>query len=183
MRASRKPSRSKISFAAVTRRARVSTPLRERGPLGLSLPFVSGRAVDTLVSFRAGSRAGGPINVPVLVAGAGGRMPGATASSAVLPLQEEDTRRGASAGGDHGRPGASHLSFACVVAQLLHRFVDETEAVRASLGELAAVRVDREVPVERDAASAVEPVVGLAETAEAQRLEPRDGVEREAVVD
>src|SRR5580704_6756221 len=144
MRASRKPSRSKISFAAVTRRARVSTALRERGPLGLSLPFVSGRAVGTSLSFRAGSRAGGPINVPVRVAFAGGRMPGATASSAILPLQEEDPRRGASTGGDHGRPGASHLSFACVVPQLLHRFVDKAEAVRASLGQLAAVRIDWE---------------------------------------
>ena len=82
----RKPSRSKISFAAATRRARVSTPLRERGPLGLSLPFVSGRAVGTFLSFRAGSLAGGPINVPVPVACAGGRLPSPIGSSSVLPL-------------------------------------------------------------------------------------------------
>ena len=53
----------------------------------------------------------------------------------------------------------------------------------AALGELAAVRVHRELAVERDAAAAVEPVLGLAEAAEAEALEPGDGVEREAVVD
>src|SRR6516164_2337708 len=129
MRASRKPSRSKISFAAATRRARVSTPLRERGPLGLSFPFVSGRAVDTRLSFRAGSRAGGPINVPVPAACAGGRPSGPVASSPVLPLQEEDARRSAAAGGDHGRSGVAHLPFTGVVAQLLHRFVHKPKAV------------------------------------------------------
>src|SRR5579872_4749468 len=175
MRASRKPSRSKISFAAVTSRARVSTPLRERGPLGLSLPLVSGRAVGTSLSFRAGSRAGGPINVPVSVACAGGRRPGPVASSSVPPLQEEDPRGSAAAGRDDGRTGVAHLPLACVVAQLLHRLVHESEAVGPSLRQLTTVRVDRKVAVEPDAASAVEPVVGLAEAAEAQRLDPRDG--------
>ena len=55
--------------------------------------------------------------------------------------------------------------------------------MRAALGELPAVRVDRELAVEGDASPAVEPVVGLAEPAEPEALEPRDGVEGEAVVD
>ena len=52
-----------------------------------------------------------------------------------------------------------------------------------ALRELPTVRVDRELAVEGDAATAVEPVVGLTETAEPEALEPRDGVEGEAVVD
>src|SRR5947209_14554882 len=43
MRASRKPFSSKICLAASSRRARVSAPLRDRGPLGLS----SSRTVGT----------------------------------------------------------------------------------------------------------------------------------------
>src|SRR6185312_12635072 len=119
-------------------------------------------------------RAGGPINVPVPPARAGGRPPAPIASSPALPLQEEDPRRGAPAGGDHGRAGVAHLALAGGMAQLLHRFVDEPEAVGPPLRQLAAVRVDREFAVRRDAASAVEPVVGLAEAAEAERLDPRD---------
>src|SRR5580700_11118437 len=115
MRASRKPSRSKISFAAVTRRARVSTPLRERGPLGLSVPFESGRAVGTRFSFRAGSRAGGPINVPVPTPSAGGRLWRSGIASVVPPLQQEDARGGAATGGDHGRAGVADLALSRVV--------------------------------------------------------------------
>ena len=103
--------------------------------------------------------------------------------SGVLPLQQEDARGGAAAGGHDGGGRVGDLALARVVPQLLHRFVDETEAVRATLGELATVRVDGEFAVERDAASAVEPVVGLAEPAESQALDPRDGVEGEPVVD
>ena len=69
------------------------------------------------------------------------------------------------------------------MAQLGHGLVEEAEAVRAALGQLTAVRVDRQLAVERDPAPAVEPVLRLAEPAEAERLEPGDRVEREAVVD
>src|SRR5215469_4391296 len=155
MRASRKPSRSKISFAAATRRARVSTPLRDRGPLGLSLPFVSGRAVGTRLSFRAGSLAGGPINVPVPVARAGGRLPGPIASSPGPSLQEQDTRGGPPTRSDYGGAGVAHLPFAGRMAQLLHRFVHEAEAVRPAFRQLAPVRIDRQLAVERDAAPVV----------------------------
>ena len=44
------------------------------------------------------------------------------------------------------------------------------------------MRVDRELAVERDATASVEPVVGLAEVTESEALEPRDGIEGEAVV-
>ena len=69
IRASRKPSRSNTSLAAAISRARVSIPLRERGPLGFSP--VSGGVVDTAFSFRAGSGGGG-INVPSLPRAIGG---------------------------------------------------------------------------------------------------------------
>ena len=52
----------------------------------------------------------------------------------------------------------------------------------------AHVRIDNrlvhgQVTVERDSATAVDPVLGFADAAEPEGLDPRDGVEREAVVD
>ena len=103
--------------------------------------------------------------------------------SCVRPLEQQHTRGRAAAGGDDGRPRVVHLALTGLVAQLCHRLVDEPEAMRAALGELAAVRVDREVTIEGDAPAAVQPLVGLSEVAEAEPLDPRDRVEREAVVD
>src|SRR5688572_3186831 len=50
MRASRKPCSSNTSFAAASSRARVCTPLRERGPLGSTAS--TGAAFGTPVSLR-----------------------------------------------------------------------------------------------------------------------------------
>ena len=69
------------------------------------------------------------------------RQPAVTAS---IPAQEQHARRRAAAGGDDGGPGAADLALAGVAAQLGHGLVEEAEAVRPALGELAAVRVDRQ---------------------------------------
>ena len=75
------------------------------------------------------------------------------------------------------------LALAGLVAELGHGLVQEAEAVGAALGELAAVGVHGQLAAERDAAAAVEPVLGLAEAAEPEALQPGDGVEGEAVVE
>ncbi len=61
--------------------------------------------------------------------------------------------------------------------------MDEPVPVGAPLRELTAVRVHRQLAAEGDRAALVDPVLRLAEPAEPEALEPRDGVEREAVVD
>ena len=61
--------------------------------------------------------------------------------------------------------------------------VDEAESVGAAFGELTAVRIDRQLAVQRDPPALVQPVLRLAEAAEAERLQPGDGVEREAVIE
>src|SRR5580658_8814632 len=155
MRASRKPSRSKTSLAASTRRALVSIPLRDRGPLGLSVPLVAvGRAVVTRASFRAGGLAGGWTNLLRGDGDAGGRE---SWPSGAVPLQEHDARGCPAARGDDRRPRIAHLALSRVVAQLLHSFVDEPEAVGPPLGELAAVGIDGKIPVQSDAPATVEP--------------------------
>ena len=56
-------------------------------------------------------------------------------------------------------PAAGHLALAGLVAELGHGLVEEAVAVGAALGELAAVRVHRQLAVEGDAPAAVEPVL------------------------
>src|SRR5205085_8159682 len=87
-------------------------------------------------------------------------------------LQQQYARRGASARGDHCGLRIRHLTFAGVVAQLGDGLVDEAVAVRAPFRQLPAVRVDRQLAVEGDAATAVDPVLRLADAAEAERLDP-----------
>src|ERR1700685_1023130 len=149
IRASRKPSRSKTSFAAPRSRARVSTPLRDRGPLGFSL-VRGGGVVDTPVSFRDGSRGGG-INVPSPPGAMGGHE-GRSLASGVLPLQQEDAGGGPASGGHDRGVRVGDLRLAGVVPQLLHGFVNDPEAVRATLGQLTTVRVDGEFAVQGDPA-------------------------------
>src|SRR4051812_25584204 len=102
--------------------------------------------------------------------------------SGAVAAEEQDAGRRATTGGDDRRARVDDLTLARLVPQLGHAFVDEAETVGAAFGELTTVRVDRQVTVERDAATAVEPVRGLTDAAEAQRFEPGDRVEREAVV-
>src|SRR3954468_13038830 len=85
-------------------------------------------------------------------------------SSDPVSLEQEHAGRRATTRGHHGSPGVRHLTVAGVAAQLDDRFADEPEAVRPPLGELAAVRVHRELAVESDPPAAIEPILGLAET-------------------
>src|SRR6202012_464549 len=87
-------------------------------------------------------------------------------ASRVLPLQQQDTGRGPASGGDDGGLGVLHLALAGLVAQLGHCLVEKAEPVAPTFRELPTVRIDRELAVQRDATTTVEPVVGLAEAAE-----------------
>src|SRR5262245_22511129 len=100
-----------------------------------------------------------------------------------IALQQHDSRRRSAARGDDRRACVGDLSLARLVPELSDRLVDEAEAVRATLRELAAMRVHRKLAAERDAPSRVEPLHRLAEVAESETFQPGDRVEREAVVD
>src|SRR3954454_6316259 len=102
--------------------------------------------------------------------------------SHALALQQQHPRRRAAPGGHHRRARVADLPLTRIPPQLRHRLVQETEPVRAALRELAAVGVHWQLAVEGDAAPAVDPVRGTADLAEPERFEPRDGVEREPVV-
>src|SRR6476619_5850967 len=91
-----------------------------------------------------------------------------------VPLQQENTGRCAATGRYDGGARVLHLPFSCVMAKLCHCFVDEAVPVRASFGQLTAVRVHREVTVEGDAPAAVEPVLRFADATETERFDPRD---------
>src|SRR5205814_10401451 len=93
-------------------------------------------------------------------------------ASTVPPLEQEDTGRCPAARRDDSSLYVLHLTLACVVAQLGDGFVQEPEAVRPPLRQLPAVRVDGQLPVEGDPTTAVDPVLGLADAAEAEGLEP-----------
>src|SRR5581483_8935821 len=92
--------------------------------------------------------------------------------------EQQHARRRAAARRHHRGPRVRDLALAGVVAELHDRLVDEAVAVRPSFGELAAVRVDGQVAVDRDARAVADPVLRLADAAEPERLEPRDRVER-----
>ena len=61
--------------------------------------------------------------------------------------------------------------------------MDQTHAVGAAVRELTAVGVERQLPVAGDVLTAVEELPGLADAAEPQRLDPRQAVESEPVVE
>src|ERR1035441_8380731 len=103
-------------------------------------------------------------------------------SSGMMALEEQRAGGNTAARGDHRGVSAGYLPLAGIVSQLLHGFVEKSEAVGPPLRELATMGVDRQLAVEGDPAAVVQPVVGFPETAEAEGFEPRDGVEGEAVV-
>ena len=70
-----------------------------------------------------------------------------------------------------------HLAITGFAAELHRRLVDESVAVGAAGRELAAVRVERQLTVERDAGAAVDEVLAFADRAESERLDPREAVE------
>ena len=78
-------------------------------------------------------------------------MSGPTTASCPPPLEQQHARGGAPTGGHDGRRGVVDLALTGLVSKLDHGFVDEAEPVGSSLRELPAVRIDREVAVQRDA--------------------------------
>ena len=94
----------------------------------------------------------------------------------IRPQQDRSAWREAAAA-DNPDPGVADLPFACLTAQLHDGFVDQAHPVGAAVRELAAVGVQRQHTVAGDAGSAVEEVLGLADAAEAERLDPRQAVE------
>ena len=76
-----------------------------------------------------------------------------------------------------------HLALAGLAAHLEDGLVDEAEAVEPAGRQLAAVGVERQLALARDAVAALDERAALALAAEAERLEPRHGEEAEAVVE
>src|SRR5439155_8204680 len=109
-------------------------------------------------------------------------QPRKRSSWSIAPQQHHAGRR-ATAGGDDGCARLRDLTITSLASELSDRFVEEAEAVRATLGQLASVRVHGQLAVERDPASPVEPILCLAEAAESECFDPGDGVEGEPVVD
>src|SRR3954463_1195066 len=102
----------------------------------------------SMCSLTVNRAAVGPDVLTVATAGATGPGPASTSSGAVAPEQQHARRR-ATSRGDDGRGGADDLARVGVTAELGDGLVDETEAVGPSLGELAPVRVDGKVAVQR----------------------------------
>ena len=72
----------------------------------------------------------------------------------VTTTQQQGTTRGDTAGGDDGDLRVGHLARIGFATQLLHGLVDIPEAVGTALGELATMRVERQLTVHRDALAA-----------------------------
>src|SRR5215468_9217903 len=102
-----------------------------------------------------------------------------------LVAHEQDTpaERPAARRRDRDARAPGDLALAALAPELHAGFVQEAEAVQAAGGELPAVRVERDLAVERDAPPARDEGAALAATAEAERLEPRHRDEGEAVVE
>src|SRR4051812_33158888 len=75
-----------------------------------------------------------------------------------------------------------HLTVARLTPQLRARLVEEAVAVEPSRGQLPAVGVERQQAVARDALAAFDERAALALVAEAERFEPAERDEAEAVV-
>src|SRR5687767_4666836 len=78
---------------------------------------------------------------------------------------------------------ARNLPVCALASQLHARFVQKAPSVQPPGRELSAVRVQRQRAVERDARSTLDEWAALTDRAEAEQFEPRQAVEREAVVD
>src|SRR5580704_12343684 len=75
-----------------------------------------------------------------------------------------------------------HLAVGRLVPELLHRFVDESKSVRPALAELTTMGIHRELTVQCDPPTSVQPILSLTESAETERFDPGNGIEGEAVV-
>src|ERR1700757_5218078 len=97
--------------------------------------------------------------------------------------QQHAAGDGATSRGHDGDLGAGYLPGGGGAAQLQDGFVDDPVAVHATGGQLAAVGVERQFAVDGDALTALDEGPGLAVAAQAKRLKPREGEEREPVVE
>jgi hypothetical protein len=77
---------------------------------------------------------------------------------------------------------AGDLTLSPAAAQLEAGLVKHPVAVHAPGRQLPAIGVERELAVESDPRAALDEATGLAVPADPQRLEPREGEERKAVV-
>src|SRR5690606_22820534 len=96
--------------------------------------------------------------------------------------QQAAAQRPAAGRGHRDLGIARHLPRAALAPQLHARLVQEAVAVQPPRRELTAVRVERNLAVERDARAALDERPALPLAAEAERLEPRHREEAEAVV-
>ena len=104
-----------------------------------------------------------------------------------VPVQERVRRKQPASGPPPAAATATsgwlgHLALAGLAPQLQAGLVEEPVAVEAPGRQLAAVGVERDLAVAGDAAAALEERAALAVLAEAQRLEPAQRDEAEAVV-
>src|SRR5580704_5865376 len=76
-----------------------------------------------------------------------------------------------------------HLAVGRLVSELLHRFVDESKSVRAALAELTTMGIHRDLTVQCDPPTSVQPLLSLTEGTETECFDPGNGIEGEAVVD
>src|SRR5579859_1650582 len=96
--------------------------------------------------------------------------------------EDHGTGLGEQAARDEGDLRPRYLAGSALTAQLNYRFVEEADPVQPALGQLATGRVDGKLAARPDAPAVIDPVAELADPAEAEGLDPRDGHHREAVV-
>src|SRR4051812_38919662 len=105
-------------------------------------------------------------------AGAPMRRVRVSRSSGIGTSQEEGARRHSTTSPHRRDVGIRHLPVAGVAAQLQHRLVQEAIAMSTAAGQLSAMRVERQLAVERDPLASLEKVLGLADAAEPERFQP-----------
>src|SRR4051812_15293770 len=96
--------------------------------------------------------------------------------------EQQATGRDPASDGDRGHLRTGDLTGTRSTAQLGDGLDEEAEPVAAPGRELAAVRVHRQGAAGPDAFRVLHEVSGLAQPAETERLQPRDCVEAESVV-
>src|SRR5882757_3303321 len=106
----------------------------------------------------------------------------AGAPSCVGPQQEHTAGRQTTAT-DHANSGIGDLALAGLATQLADGLVHQAHAMGAAVRQLPAVRVERQQAVAGDVLAAIEEILGLADAAESQRLDPGQAVHGEPVVE
>src|SRR3954469_22355628 len=101
-------------------------------------------------------------------------MQGSAPKQLLLADQQEAAAGVATAGADDADFGRGcDLALAGLAPHLRSAFVQEAVAVQPSCRQLAAVRVERELPLARDVLAAVDERAAPADLAQVQRFHPR----------